>query len=91
LFYKNIINRIVRFPIVLQKDRTDCAPACIKMILKHNNVDNHSLGDLRNICYTDKEGTSLEQLQNVLRKLNFSSTYKTNCIDYLSKITSPTT
>lgn len=60
------------FKFYKQYSSTDCGPACIKMLVKHYGKD-ISMQQLRDICNTDREGTSIAELNNALQKLGFKT------------------
>lgn len=60
------------FKFYKQYNSTDCGPACIKMLVKHYGKD-ISMQQLRDICNTDREGTSIAELNNALQKLGFKT------------------
>jgi ATP-binding cassette, subfamily B, bacterial len=55
-----------------QYDSMDCGAACLQMISRHYGK-NHSLEYLRNVCYLNKQGSSLMDLNDGAEKLGFRS------------------
>jgi len=59
-----------KFPVVRQQETTDCAPAALLSILKYYKAP-MSLYQLRTICKTGSNGTSLLDLKNAAAILGF--------------------
>ena len=56
--------RRLRVPEVIQTSSTDCGPACLASLLAGFGVA-ASYGHLRDVCYTDVDGTSIDDLEDV--------------------------
>lgn len=50
------------FPNILQSDSSDCAPACIKMLLSYYGIKGYSLDEVKHQCKLTRNGTSIEKL-----------------------------
>lgn len=59
-----------RFPIIRQHDSMDCGPSCLRIISKFYGVD-HSLEELRDMCYISREGVSLMGISEAAGKIGF--------------------
>lgn len=51
-------------PEVIQTSSTDCGPACLASLLAGFGVP-ASYGHLRDVCYTDVDGTSIDDLEDI--------------------------
>jgi ABC-type bacteriocin/lantibiotic exporter with double-glycine peptidase domain len=62
----------MQYPIVYQKEKYDCGPACICMICAYYQSDT----DIESVCRiagTDEKGTSIWDMQRALRFLGFQA------------------
>lgn len=59
-----------QFPTYKQHDRMDCGPACLKIIAEHYGKK-ITLDYLREICFTNRSGTSLLSLNSAACKIGF--------------------
>ena len=62
----------MNFPFFKQLDSVDCGPACLKMIAKFHGK-NYSLDYLRNLCFINKEGVSLQALSHAAEYVGYST------------------
>ncbi|MBI4647192.1 MAG: peptidase domain-containing ABC transporter [Bacteroidia bacterium] len=60
------------FPFFRQPDSMDCGPVCIKMLAKHYGKK-FTLDNLRNLCYTSKDGVSLLSISETAEHLGFKT------------------
>lgn len=71
---------MVKIEPILQQDRKDCGPVCLRMLFLAHQVD-IDLYELRDRCFTSKLGTSLFQLSKAGEYYGFSTS-----IDYLEDV-----
>ncbi len=61
-----------KFPFYKQIDSKDCGPTCLKIIAKHyKKITN--IQELRDLCETTREGSSLLGISNASEKIGFRS------------------
>ena len=56
-----------RFPHYLQHDAMDCGPTCLRMIAKYYGK-NYSLQTLRERSFITREGVSMLEMKNFIKK-----------------------
>lgn len=59
-----------KFPYFKQLDQMDCAPSCLYMISKYFGKT-RSIQDLRKLCFTGKEGSSLLSISEAAERIGF--------------------
>lgn len=59
-----------RFPLIRQHSSADCALACLKMILKYYNMNDH-IDENDYLYYISKDGISLASVVEIAEKSNF--------------------
>ena len=64
--------RIKSFPEIIQSERNDCGPTCIKMIASYHGVE-FSLDTIRDLCETNRSGSTLTGLINSAEKIGFDT------------------
>lgn len=65
-----------KFPTHLQFDQTDCGATCVKIILDYYNFK-ISTSYIKEVCFTNIQGTNILDVSNALRHFNFEvKTYK---------------
>lgn len=78
-----------KFPFVRQYDSADCGPACLQMLSKYYQKE-YELNELRHICNTGKDGTSLLSLSEAAEKIGFEAIpLKINVDDFNQEIPLP--
>ncbi|MDD2634035.1 MAG: peptidase domain-containing ABC transporter [Bacteroidales bacterium] len=58
------------FPYFKQQDSSDCGPTCLKIIIKHYGR-NIGISQLRELCNTDSEGSSIKSIIYAGNKIGF--------------------
>lgn len=62
-----------KFPTHLQFDQTDCGATCVKIILDYYNL-NISSSYIKEICFTNIQGSNILDVSNALKHFNFEVT-----------------
>jgi len=62
--------RLTMFPYFKQQDSSDCGPTCLKIIIKHYGR-NIGISQLRELCNTDSEGSSIKSIIYAGNKIGF--------------------
>ncbi|MGO4294258.1 peptidase domain-containing ABC transporter [Chitinophaga sp. RAB17] len=74
----------MKFPFYRQYDSRDCGAACLKMIAGFYGK-NYSIQTLRELCYINREGVSLDTLSNAAEQIGLRSFCATVTLDVLIK------
>lgn len=72
------------FPLVKQYNVTDCGPASLLSVLRHYGGDS-SLPRMRELCQTDKEGSTLFHLKQGAEKCGFAARAVSGTLQDLEK------
>ncbi|MCC7453336.1 MAG: hypothetical protein IT222_04150, partial [Crocinitomix sp.] len=79
-----------KFPLVIQPNQLDCAPACIKMMLKHFNIPNGiSFEALRILCLTNENGTEINNFTNAINEIGLNAKKDFVKFEALSQLKTP--
>src|SRR4051812_36491715 len=62
----------MRFPLIYQRDTTDCGPAALAMMAAHHHK-RISIARLRELAGTDKHGTTLTGLITAAETIGFTA------------------
>jgi len=71
-----------KYPVVLQYDTVDCAPACLKMIAQYYGKS-YPLEYIREQSFITKEGVSLLSISQSAEKIGFNTLMSVASIDVL--------
>lgn len=88
MFYSNFIKNLNN-TFIIQQDQADCGVVCLLNIIRFYG-GNNTIENLRNICGTNSEGTTLLGLYHAAKKLNFvADGYEIDNINRLEDILLP--
>lgn len=77
-----------KFPFYKQADAKDCGPTCLKIVAKHFGKT-MPMQDLRKLCKTERQGSSLLNLSNAAEEIGLRTLSIKASIDVLKKISMP--
>ena len=75
----------MKFPLTLQRGRSDCGPTCLKMVADYYGQD-YALEFLKKKCRVTKAGVSMLDISKVAETIGFESTGVKINIEQLKEI-----